>query len=257
MEEHGIEQIAGKYVSGILKGKAKVILLNGLTLEGHFDDGRLEGPVKGCLKDGGLALVGFFSKGRACGPFWRRVEGGGFLYGSLDHKARFCGPGNAFVFPDFDVALVGHFTDDGVLSAAWAMDVSGAHICNEIVQLSFSAVHSYPEPMSFSPSTISEIRCQPLVQDPHEQRTVYVAPSLIPGAGEGLFAANDVPEGYTMAFYNGIRVRPGETPPFRSKVYEIYVDWCHTRVSSSSDLRHFPASCYLYAVVTDFKEVTG
>ena len=54
------------------------------------------------------------------------------------------------------------------------------------------------------------------------------------GAGDGLFLVSPVRRGSTVAFYNGIRVRPGEVPPFRSTHYEIYVDFLKNRVSNST-----------------------
>jgi hypothetical protein len=40
----------------------------------------------------------------------------------------------------------------------------------------------------------------PRVRDPYERRNVYVAPSTIPGAGEGLFAKRDMEERELVAY---------------------------------------------------------
>jgi hypothetical protein len=40
----------------------------------------------------------------------------------------------------------------------------------------------------------------PRVRDPYERRNVYVAPSTIPGAGEGLFAKRDIEERELVAY---------------------------------------------------------
>jgi histone-lysine N-methyltransferase SETD7 len=72
--------------------------------------------------------------------------------------------------------------------------------------------------------------CPPLQEDPFERKWVEVLPSSIAGAGDGLFAKRRLSEGASVAFYNGIRVRPGEEPPFRSINYEIYVDWVNVPV---------------------------
>jgi hypothetical protein len=40
----------------------------------------------------------------------------------------------------------------------------------------------------------------PRVRDPYERRNVYVGPSTIPGAGEGLFAKRDMEERELVAY---------------------------------------------------------
>jgi hypothetical protein len=40
----------------------------------------------------------------------------------------------------------------------------------------------------------------PRVRDPYERRNVYVSPSTIPGAGEGLFAKRDMEERELVAY---------------------------------------------------------
>ena len=66
---------------------------------------------------------------------------------------------------------------------------------------------------------------QPLLPDPYEARTVYVAESGIAGAGEGLFARRDLAEGQLVALYNGVRVSDRESRLHREdrrSPYRIY-----------------------------------
>ena len=49
--------------------------------------------------------------------------------------------------------------------------------------------------------------CTALQRDPYEQRYVYVKDSLVPGAGEGLFAKVRLREGQLCSLFNGIRQR--------------------------------------------------
>ena len=89
------------------------------------------------------------------------------------------------------------------------------------------------------PSTLSDVTCPPLQEDPYEKRRVEVRGSGISGAGDGLFAKKDLEAGETAAFYNGIRVSPGQTPPFRTISYEIFVEWVSNPVSWRATLLFF------------------
>ena len=54
-------------------------------------------------------------------------------------------------------------------------------------------------------STNQCISRQPLLPDPYENLFVYVDESLIPDAGEGLFAKVDIEADTVISFYNGTR----------------------------------------------------
>ena len=64
----------------------------------------------------------------------------------------------------------------------------------------------------------------PLAPDPYESRLVAVAPSLIPGASEGLFARAELEPGTTVAFYNGSRADPADFSPdtWETNNYRIF-----------------------------------
>ncbi len=252
LERRGIRCIVGKYRGGKLSGRGKVLLLSDdLTLEGEFVSGRLVGPVVGSDPETGATVaVGVFDgRGRACraAPFWRRTEGGGFLYGRLDPDGRF-GSGNdddAFVYPDLRTALVGRFRHGRMEEARERLVVGVVSDGGLVLRLRFSPPREAggdPAVFAYRPSTLREIRCPPLQEDPLERNTVRVGPSTLgKGAGEGLFARGRLSRGDTVAFYNGLRVRPGETPPSRSIHYEIYVDWCHATSGGDSDYMDLPS----------------
>lgn len=46
-----------------------------------------------------------------------------------------------------------------------------------------------------------------MLRDEYETRTVFVAASGEPGAGEGLFAGRDLRAGELAALFNGLRIR--------------------------------------------------
>ncbi|XP_061108623.1 histone-lysine N-methyltransferase SETD7 isoform X3 [Conger conger] len=62
----------------------------------------------------------------------------------------------------------------------------------------------------YDKSTSSCIAAHGLLPDPYETQRVYVADSLISGAGEGLFAKTDAEPNTVMAFYNGVRITHSE-----------------------------------------------
>ena len=94
---------------------------------------------------------------------------------------------------------------------------------------------------SYSPSNCINVACEWTLRDPYERLTVACRPSELPnGAGDGLFALRDIPEKTIIAYYNGIRVLPGESYTTTSAHYQIYVDWVNTDDSPYIDI---PKEC--------------
>ncbi len=207
------------------------LLEDDIVLEGDFSGGHLEGRVVGTSPDGSLVLAGVFDRqGCGRGPFWRRLEGGGFLYGSLDSRGAFSGERNAYLYPDLRTALVGRFRHNRMEEARERRVVGVDDYTGHVMTIAFSADDDGEGAIfSYLPSNLTEIRCPPMQEDPLEKKTVLVAASELEGAGEGLYAACKLRPGDTAAFYNGVRVKPGETPKTRSIHYEIYVDWCNAK----------------------------
>ena len=105
------------------------------------------------------------------------------------------------------------------------------------------SVTSYKEMRSYSycPSDSINVACDWTLRDPYERVTVICRPSNLPqGAGDGLYALRDIPEKTIVAYYNGIRLMPGETYTSTSYNYQIYVDWLNTDDSPSIDI---PREC--------------
>ena len=58
----------------------------------------------------------------------------------------------------------------------------------------------------YDPSTCMRISRDPLLEDPYEQDTVYVAQSgIATDAGEGLFAKRNLRKGELVALFSGLR----------------------------------------------------
>ena len=117
-----------------------------------------------------------------------------------------------------------------VVGKECAVEATSSPSPSEILVLDFSEPKSRTS-FRHSPSTLSDVTCPPLQEDPYEKRCVEVRGSGISGAGDGLYATKDLAAGETAAFYNGIRVSPGQTPPFRTFSYEIFVEWVSNPVS--------------------------
>ena len=106
----------------------------------------------------------------------------------------------------------------------------------EVLALDFSEPRPRCPLFRHWPSTLSDVTCPPFQEDPYEKGRVEVRGSEIGGAGDGLFATRDLAAGETVAFYNGIRVSPGQTPPFKTFSYEIFVEWVSNPVRSTETL---------------------
>ena len=59
-------------------------------------------------------------------------------------------------------------------------------------------------------STNRRVLCPPRQVDVYEERTVYVDKTTLQDAGDGLFARRDLAVDTLVAFYNGVRLGPGE-----------------------------------------------
>lgn len=223
-KNYGVRDIVGGYRAGCLQGCAYIILVDGTTMSGNFVNGCLNGPCHGMKDSETMAFACSFEHGYPAGPCWRREEGKGYIYGHLNYLGRFTGDDIVYLFPDLQTCLRGRFKDGKMITAKECSVKSARNPSpSSILTVEFT------EPKGpfylFWPSTLDKVVCPPLQEDPYEKKHVEVRQSGIPGGGDGLYARVFLPEGAAVAFYNGIRVRPGQTPPFRTHDYEIYVDW--------------------------------
>ena len=79
MDKHGLSSIRGFHKSGILHGQGRAVIAPNalwshikceIILEGIFNNGYLEGPVRGLDTFGNLIFVGFYDKGLPRGSCW-------------------------------------------------------------------------------------------------------------------------------------------------------------------------------------------
>jgi len=253
MFKYGLVCVRGSYRDGVLVGEGRAILapsetfgLNRgqVTLEGIFNGGFLEGPVRGLDEKGNVLFIGLYSKGLPHGPCWIAREGQGWLHGSVDHRGRLTGDNIAFVYPDLSTCILGTFEGERLVcgSASQVAQVSVASVGDPVVRLGFSDPTPSPTLRTYShaPSDRQRIACDWHLADCYETVTVLCRPSDIHGAGDGLFAARDIAKNTVISYYNGVRVLPGESYTTTSYSYQIYVDWVNTDDSPFIDI---PMGC--------------
>ena len=116
----------GFHKNGILHGKGRAVIapfvafthINcQIIVEGIFNDGYLEGPVRGLDPYGNLVFVGFYRKGLPFGDCWLAKEGQGWLFGQVDDKGRFTGTHIAYVYPNLCTAIYGTFREEILVEA--------------------------------------------------------------------------------------------------------------------------------------------
>ena len=74
------------------------------------------------------------------------------------------------------------------------------------------------ERLVFSPSSALEMSKQGHIRDAYEDSMAYLAPSLIPGAEEGLFTRRDYSPNTLVSFYHGLNV-PYNVEDFTNELY--------------------------------------
>jgi len=198
--------IQGEYKDGVLNGKARVYFTNDTWLEGFFKDGVLHGFCRHFDGKNSLSFVGMYRNGKAFGTCWKIVRGGGCVVGVVDEEGELTGMNIAYIYPDFNTALVGNFKD-GVLvggQASKVIKVTTDNFCIKVPQFATPDGNLYRRELS----TYDFVTDSPNLPDPYESSTVQVLTSRVPGANEGLFARKDIQPNTVLAFYHGRKVRP-------------------------------------------------
>jgi histone-lysine N-methyltransferase SETD7 len=243
--KHGILIVKGFYKDSVLSGRGKAILAAGsmwdtysenIHLEGVFNDGYLEGPVRGVGELGDLVFVGQYSRGVPFGPCWVSKEGQGWLHGKVNAKGRFTGDDIAFVYPDRSTCLVGKFEGEVMRDANKGRIVGAEMNAASIMCLDIEQRRGDDDEFTFSPSNSAVIECEHRLRDPYETEIVVCRESRINGAGDGLFAKKDLPSDTLVSYYNGLKVQYEEHYAPMNFNYQIYVDWNFTDKSAFIDI---------------------
>lgn len=213
---NGLRVIIGTYVKDKLSGKAKVIYDDDTWLEGYFKEGVLHGFVRRFDGKGRLTFVGIYRNGKPHGVCWRVIRGGGAVVGRVDEKGELSGIRVAYIYPDFQTALVGNYSN-GILDFAQV-----AHL-KAVIDDKGIKIPLFTEPngrlYKREIATYDHVTSDPHLQDPYESKMVEIRSSRVPFAGTGLFCRVKVEPNTVLAFYNGKRLRP------RGEDWADHHDW--------------------------------
>ncbi|XP_013885424.1 histone-lysine N-methyltransferase SETD7 isoform X2 [Austrofundulus limnaeus] len=196
--------LEGFYVDDALQGQGVYTHEDGSILNGTYVDGELNGLAQEVDGEGRMVFKGQYKDDVRYGECWVYHPDGGCVFGEVNKDGEMTGDSIAYVYPDGCTALFGTFVDGNLIRARLAT-LSFNQTGKPFFEISpNSPVYSYDK------STSTCITSQALLPDPYESQRVFVAESLIRGAGQGLFAKTDVGPETVMAFYNGVRITHSE-----------------------------------------------
>ncbi|XP_022057095.2 histone-lysine N-methyltransferase SETD7 isoform X1 [Acanthochromis polyacanthus] len=196
--------LEGFYVDDALQGQAVYTYEDGSVLNGTYVDGELNGPAQELDGEGRLVFKGQYKDNSRCGECWVYYPDGGCVFGQVNEDGEMTGDSVAYVYPDGRTALYGSFVDGELIEARLATLIS-----NQTGRPRFDIAPNSPV-YSYDKSTSSCIATHLLLPDPYENQRVFVADSMIRGAGQGLFAKMDAEADAVMSFYNGVRITHSE-----------------------------------------------
>jgi len=222
LEKLGVNHITGYYQNGVLNGRGKLFMIDTTVREGWFQQGYVHGPIRGLTLDGQLDYAGWYTAGIPSGYSWKNVRGGGWLVGNVDEFGQFSGMDIGFIYPDLKTALYGEFCEGKLVSARPAVVVHAQLQEDSVLVPSFQITSEKIYKRWIS--TEENIACPPHLADPYESSLVQVKQSGMDGAGEGLFAKVDIPEGVIVAYYNGLRFNAGDRMKEDETGYAIFVE---------------------------------
>ena len=149
--------------------------------------------------------------------------GGGLLQCPPDSDGLASGDDCVYLYPDLNTALTGRWRSGRMMEA---VEASLTSVIINDHQLELNVVKSSSTGKYELDQSSSYIISQdPLLEDPLERKSVYVAASMIDGAGEGLFLRRDAEAGDLVSVYNGVRMTEHESrirKEDRRSVYRIY-----------------------------------
>ena len=157
---------------------------SGVNYLARFVNGRPEGPVL-------IGLVGYPTIAQ------------GFLYGKLNKKGKLTGDNIAYVYPDYKTVLVGTF-EDKYMKSAFKSEILKVHCKDGLLQLDFSVPDPNSQEYKYDPPSHVSMGAMWYVKDPMEEELIELKESVIEGAGQGIFAKEDIPAVKVAALYNGL-----------------------------------------------------
>lgn len=195
--------LSGNYKSDELNGMGVYTYSDGSRMEAFYVDGELNGPFIEYNSDGIITVKGSHKDNKRVGFLQIFDAYGGIIMGVVDAKGCLTGSDIAYVYPDHQWALMGHFINGEMKEATPAKLLTPI---NETPQ--FELQKGYQYTLSLDESTSLCISSQPLAVDLYEQHYVYVSDTI--DKGQGLFAKVNLKEDQVVSFYNGIRLTHSE-----------------------------------------------
>ena len=171
--------------------------------------GRSDGPVQQAAPADRYVVTVVREASPAAGPplAWQwvsRYKMDGLLYGPLDAEGRLTGPNITFIYPDFETALRGTFVN-GRLVEGVAVRITGRRCRGGLMELQMRPSRGdNPLPLRRESFAGEFLRANARRMDPFERRSVYAAPSTIPGANEGVWAKRDFLPGDLVSYFVGV-----------------------------------------------------
>lgn len=227
----GVGSIAGKWRNGALDGAANVTYSDGRYMEAVFRRGVIWGIVRtfrcvygpcdvweeddddnNNITDPKYleSLIEYRAGRPASRPAWWFPVGGGAIICRPDTDRLPDGEGCSYLYPDLTTSLVGEWVA-GRMRITVEGKLKKLDRTDKILKVEVEEVkEKLDKVFSLDISSQTVISSHPILEDPFEQKTVYVAESAIENAGEGLFLRRDVSHGDLAAFYNGVRMTENE-----------------------------------------------
>jgi len=256
-ESLGIIKVKSNWLhGGMLEGPTNLTLSDGKIMEGLFNRGVAGGLFRTfrcqeCEDDVDdevwhLESLLEYKEGQVdidSLAFWFPV-GGGLVQCRPDNDILANGHGCVYLYPDLVTGLVGDWVGGRMVNTRQA-ELVDLDMSTTVIRLVMEIVGD--EIYSEDISTSTKISIQPLLEDPFERKTIYVAESSYQSAGEGLFLRCDLEIGDLAAIYNGVRMTDMESrlrKEDRRSVYRVH-GWDNTILnipSSDSSMDIYKAS---------------
>ena len=192
--------LTGRYSDDTLNGIGHYVFGDGSELVGMFVEGEMNGLVRRYSPEGELTFYGEYRGNLPDGEVCSYDEWGGMVCGGVNERGELTGDNISYVYPDRKHALTGLFREGRLVRATPSLvgdyRTTGCYECRKTSEIK----------IEYDPSTKRRLSKSPTQPDHYEQYYVYVSHSLIPGAGEGLFAKIRLSPHQLISFYNGIRL---------------------------------------------------
>ena len=185
---------------------------------------------------------GLYLNGTPVGPEWTCIPPGTYIFKNhptLTQQVQEEEKNNAiFIYPDVHTALFGIFEPQCpfMIIEAFVCEISSINITQfgilqPMTNNKDSGLKNLARDDQIDPISICT---QPLLEDPYEQRLVEVKKSLIPNAGQGLFAKRSIDKGQIVAYFHGI--------PSVSSMYCKYSEYSISH-DGTTDMIDIPENC--------------